>query len=475
LRGLPNLENGPERNAFVRVDTDVAAVAIDGCRRVVGSSAKEGQMSASVPSNKSDRLQGKFRFLGDVDAVLADPAQAALRKAVLVIDAATPNQFADLIRTLGPAAADAFTSATADRIVELLPARTALYHLSAARFGCIVTSDTVSEIEEGVDDLAYRIQRPVTSHDIPLATSVGIGVAHYPRDGTNALALLQAATSSAHESQDSERPWCAYNPVFDLASARAAHLLRDIGPALAGEGQLYLVYQPEIDLRTGRCICAEALLRWAHPTLGEIGPSEFVALVERTTLVHALTDWALGTALPQVARWRTAGLDLVISINISMLDLADKHFAARLAELLARHAVRPAWISIEVTESALMKDPVQVGRQLDAIRRLGVALAIDDFGTGRSALSYLKYIPATFVKIDRLFINGLVNDKDDQIMVRSTIDLVHELGCLAVAEGIPDRMTRDWLRRHGCDIGQGEVISLPLEAPDFEQWLRTAA
>jgi EAL domain-containing protein (putative c-di-GMP-specific phosphodiesterase class I) len=258
-----------------------------------------------------------------------------------------------------------------------------------------------------------------------------------------------------------------------VASRRAARLVRDIGLALASEGQLYLVYQPKTDLRTGRCVGAEALLRWAHPVLGPIDPSEFVVLIEQTTLMHAVTDWVLGTALPQTARWWTAGLDLPVSINVSMVNLGDEHFVARLEELLDRHAVRPDWIDIEVTESALMKNPVEVRHQLDAIRRLGIAIAIDDFGTGQSSLSYLKYIPATYVKIDQLFISRLASDSDDQIIVRSTINLVHELGRLVVAEGITDTASCEWLRQHRCDIGQGDAISPPLDAPSFEQWLRT--
>jgi EAL domain-containing protein (putative c-di-GMP-specific phosphodiesterase class I)/GGDEF domain-containing protein len=420
-------------------------------------------------------LPGRIRFLEDTDAFLDDVTRAAREIAVVVIDTATPNQYADLVRTPGHLAADSFEVATGNRISELLPAHTRLYHLSIARFGCVVTADTLGQIGETLDELAYKMQRPVTSRDIPLATSVGIGVAYYPHDGADALDLLSAATSGAQDSRDSEKPWCAYNPKLDRASQRAARLLRDIGPALASEGQLHLVYQPKTDLRTGRCIGAEALLRWTHPSFGPIGPSEFVGLMERTTLVHALTDWALGTALPQVARWRAAGLDLQVSINVSMVDLGDENFVVRLAELLDRHAVRPDWIDIEVTESALMKDPVQVGRQLDAIRRLGVAIAIDDFGTGQSALSYLKYIPATYVKIDQLFISQLASDRDDQIMVRSTINLVHELGRLVVAEGITDKTACEWLRQHGCDIGQGDVISPPLDAPSFEHWLRRRA
>jgi EAL domain-containing protein (putative c-di-GMP-specific phosphodiesterase class I)/GGDEF domain-containing protein len=424
---------------------------------------------ASYPENS---LPGTSQFLRDVNALLDNPRRVATETATLVINAATPNQYADLVRTLGHLAADSFEFATATRISELLPEHTRLYHLSPARFGCLVTADTVGRVGEFLEELAYKLQRPLTSHDIPLATSVGIGIAYFSHDGADALGLLRAATSAAHEALDSEKAWCAYSPTIDLASQRAAHLLRDIGPALASEGQLHLVYQPKMDLKTGRCVGAEALLRWTHPSLGLIGPSEFVGLIERTTLVHALTDWALGTALPQVARWRMAGLDLQISINVSMLDLGDEHFVARLAELLDRHAVQPNWIDIEVTESALMKDPVRVGRQLDAIRRLGVAIDIDDFGTGQSALSYLKYIPATYVKIDQLFIRRLVSDRDDQIMVRSTIDLVHELGRLVVAEGVTDTAAYDWLRQNGCDIGQGDAISPPLDVPSFERWLQ---
>lgn len=196
-------------------------------------------------------------------------------------------------------------------------------------------------------------------------------------------------------------------------------------------------------------------------------------LLEGTTFVHALTDWALGAALPQVALWRAAGLAPEVSINVSMRDLGDDDFAMRLAEVLKRHSVRPDWIDIEVTESAIMKDPKRVARQLAEIQRLGVAIAIDDYGTGQSGLSYLKDIPASHVKIGAALVFRLISNKDDQIIVRSTIELVHALGRQVVAEGIEDEATLDWLRVHGCDIGQGHAISLPLEAGDFEHWLRT--
>jgi EAL domain-containing protein (putative c-di-GMP-specific phosphodiesterase class I) len=141
--------------------------------------------------------------------------------------------------------------------------------------------------------------------------------------------------------------------------------------------------------------------------------------------------------------------------------------------MLERHAVRPDWIDIEVTESALMKDPAHVGRQLDEIRRMGVAIEVDDYGTGQSGLSYLKSIPASYLKIDQSFVSHLANDKADQIIVRSTIDLAHDLGLKVVAEGIRDEAALGWLREHGCDIGQGNLLSPPLEAEDFERLLQT--
>lgn len=417
--------------------------------------------------------RNRFDFIDDINAFIGDPSPVNLQVAVLVVETATPNQYEDLVRLLGQAAADSFEDACAKSISACLPAPTKLYRLSTARFGCILQADTPEHVIEALDRLAHKIRYPVQTGSIPVATSVGIGIAHYPHHGTDAAELFQAATSAARESLDGGKPWCPYDPEFDRTSRRAAHLLRDIVPALAGKDQLRLIYQPKMDILTGRCIGAEALLRWNHPTLGPIRPDEFVPLVEHTTLVNAMTDWTLDAALSQVALWRADGLDPQISINISMYDLRDDHFTARLTELLERHAVRPDWIDIEVTESALMKDPVHVGHQLDEIRRLGVGIEIDDYGTGQSGLSYLKYIPASYLKIDQSFISHLPGDRTDRILVRSTINLAHELDLRVVAEGIRDEAGLDWLREHGCDIGQGNLLSPPLEAMDFERLLRT--
>lgn len=427
---------------------------------------------AAAELHPASALPNRLRFLKDIADVVAQRAHVTSSVAIVVIEAATSSQYADLELTLGQGEADSFEAVSAARIIERLPAGTQLYHLSSARFGCLLEASSSGHAEKVLDGLAHHMRRPGGLSAIPFATSIGIGAAYCPRDGTDPEELVRNALSGAQASLIEKKTWCTYSSVFELASRRSSRLLRDIGPALASNGQLRLVYQPKADLRSGRSVGAEALMRWKHPTLGEISPSETIPLVEQTALVHALTDWGLGTALPEVARLRTTGLDFPVSINISVLDLEDEDFVVRLTTLLDRHGVRPEWIDIEVTESALMKDPVRIGRRLNEVRAMGVAIEIDDFGVGYSTLSYLKYIPASYVKIDQLFISRLISNKDDQAIVLSTINLAHELGCLVIAEGIEDGGVYDWLREHGCDIGQGNVISPPLDAAGFERWVR---
>lgn len=418
--------------------------------------------------------QNRFDFFDDINAAIVDSSDIEPQLAVLVVDVATPNQYGELARTRGQAAADSFEDASAEAIDAYLPGHTKIYGFSTARFGCVLRADTVKHMEEVLDIFSDRIRRPTPAGpSIPLATSIGIGVAYYPHHGADAAELLQAAVSAAHESLASGHSWRLYSPELDQVSLRAARLLADIVPAFTERDQLRLVYQPKTDISTGHLIGAEALLRWNHPTLGAIPPDEFVPLVENTSLVNAMTDWTFATALAQIALWRAGGFAPQISVNISMRDLSDERFAARLAGMLEHHAVRPDWIHIEVTESAVMKDPARAGRQLDAVRRLGIAIEIDDYGTGHAGLSYLKFVPAGYLKIDQSFISHLAADRVDQIIVRSTIDLAHELGLKVVAEGIRNEDTLDWLREHGCDIGQGNLLSPPLEAPDFELLLRT--
>ena len=416
-------------------------------------------------------LSNRYRFIEDIDAFIHEQAPGVPEIAVVVIDTATPQHHAEVIRALGHAFGDAFEVASALMIRENLPDRVKIYHVSTARFGCVLPLAAETNLPEILNGLAAALCQPIRCLEIPLPTSVGIGFAAFPADGSDGAELLRAATSAAYDASDSGKMYGGYSPARDQAAQRSFRLLRDLPAAIAARGQLRLVYQPKIDLRSGRCIGAEALARWTHPELGEISPNEFIPLVEQTALMRPLTDWVFAAALTDTAHWRREGRDIRISINVSMRDLSDATFARRIAAMLDHNGVQPDWIEVEVTETALMTDHGQVTRQLEELRRLGIDIAIDDFGTGQSALSYLKLIEADIVKIDRLFIRGLGGDRNDRIMVRSTIDLAHELGYRVAAEGIDTEEAYFWLTENGCDIGQGYLISQPLIASEFESWL----
>lgn len=420
-------------------------------------------------------LANRFRFNQDIDTFLADPRRGSLGCAVIVASAASAEQYADLLRLLGSVSADAFEVASAERIRASLPAKTKLYHLSAAHFGCVLPIEHREALEASLSRLASGLSAPILVQGIPVLGAVGIGVAQYPRDGEASVELVREAANANHQARSDRRPWCVYSAASDAASRRAFRLLRDLGGALAAGEQLGMVYQPKIAFPSGACTGVEALLRWSHPELGAISPAELIPLVERTALMRPLTEWVLDAVMAQAARWRAAGLQIGVSINISMLDLHDEDFGDKISRLLAKHAVASGWISLEVTESALVHDHASVARQLAHIRGLDIALEIDDFGTGQSALAYLKHIPASYVKIDRSFISALAHDATDRALVRSTIELAHELGLKVVAEGIETEAVYDWLSDHDCDLGQGYAIAKPLSAVELEQWLSDMA
>ncbi|MHC2107246.1 putative bifunctional diguanylate cyclase/phosphodiesterase [Methylobacterium sp. CM6246] len=238
---------------------------------------------------------------------------------------------------------------------------------------------------------------------------------------------------------------------------------------LAGD-QLRLVFQPRIDLPTGRCIGAEALLRWNHPVLGPVSPSEFVPVIEHSPHAQAMTAFVLETALAQARRWRDAKREIVISINVSAANLHEMDFAHSVQVALERLGLEPERLELEVTESAIMQDAINARRQLDELAAAGVRLAIDDFGTGYSSLAYLQDLPAHVVKIDRSFVLKLSEGQKEMSLVRSMIGLSHDLGYRVVAEGIETVEAADLLLAMQCDEAQGYFFARPLEVDEFQSW-----
>ena len=214
-------------------------------------------------------------------------------------------------------------------------------------------------------------------------------------------------------------------------------------------------------------------MRWNHPQQGLIPPDRFIPLAEQTGLIRPLTRWVLNSAISQARAWHDEGLMLSVAVNLSAHDLQDAELPRVLGEMLDRWNVGAEWLKLELTESALMSDPAQALDVLTALCDLGARIAIDDFGTGYSSLGYLKRLPAHEIKIDRSFVADMAAEERDHAIVRSTIDLGHNLGLAAVAEGVEDQRTLDLLSGLGCDLAQGYFLSRPLPAASVADWCRT--
>lgn len=296
------------------------------------------------------------------------------------------------------------------------------------------------------------------------------GLVEWPRQGRNPDELLRQASIARADASPGRDRIAVYQANNDQAHLRRMRIIRDL-PHAAAHGELSLVYQPKLDLGTGQVHQVEALLRWTHPQLGAVRPDEFILLAEQTGSITLLTHWVLETVSRQVACWNRAGLTLQVAMNLSACDLLDPALPDTVSRILEAHAVGVEQLAMEITESALMQDPASSVLHLERLRALGIELAVDDYGSGYSSLAMLKRLPVRDLKIDKAFILNLATDEEDATIVRSTIELAHNMGLRVVAEGIEDQQSLNWLRTQGCDVGQGYFISRPVSAEQLQGWL----
>jgi EAL domain-containing protein (putative c-di-GMP-specific phosphodiesterase class I) len=262
----------------------------------------------------------------------------------------------------------------------------------------------------------------------------------------------------------------AYDPSVDGHSATKLAMIGDLRRGLQ-RGELVLYYQPKVNIGTGDLVGAEALVRWQHPEHGLVLPDDFIPLAERTGLINPLTRHILDTALAQARVWIDAGRPLAIAVNLSARNLHNERFAAQVDELLAVHEVPAHLLELEVTESAIMIDPLRATQMLEKLSALGIRLSLDDFGAGYTSLSQLKALPISEIKIDRSFAARIETDERDMAIMRSTIELGHNLGCSVVAEGLETAEALERVTALGCDTGQGFHIARPLDAEAITEWL----
>jgi diguanylate cyclase (GGDEF)-like protein len=332
----------------------------------------------------------------------------------------------------------------------------------------IQTPEGAARVAQRISD---EISRPIQVGQHTFHIGISIGVALYPQDGEGPAALIRNADLAMYQAKKSQRQYAFYDKCQDEDSLQKLMLGSELRQAIHDE-KLQLYYQPKIDLASGRVCGVEVLTRWIDPKLGFIPPDTFIELAERIGMIQPLTLWVLRTALEQCARWHQQQIELEVAVNLSVLSLQDVALPDQVRAAVLEAGLQPRYLSLEITEGAMMSDPehaLQILEQLDA---MGVHLSVDDFGTGYSSLGYLKRLPVDEIKIDRSFVMEMQRDSQDLAIVRSTIELSHNMGMKVIAEGVEDQATYERLIELGCDLAQGYYMGKPMSAQDFERWLR---
>ena len=387
--------------------------------------------------------------------------------AVLMLDL---DRFKHVNDVLGYRFGDLLLVQVAQRLAQqLVRGGDLVARLGGDEFAILLRSGDAELAQTVARRLASAFDAPLTLEEHTVDMGAGIGMACWPQHAGDAHALISRAEVAMYSAKQRSAGALMYDPTIDAASAQTLSLLTEMRQAVT-ENQLRLFLQPKLSLSTGAVVGAEALVRWQHPHRGLVPPLHFIPFAEQTGFIRVLTMWVFEEA---ARHWRTLhaeGLLITLSVNLSTRDLLDQDLPQKFDALLLKHQVPAEAFCLEITESAIMDDPQRAQATLDRLSALGFKLSIDDFGTGYSSLAYLKRLPVDELKIDQSFVKSMENDPDDAKIVRSTIDLAHNLGLTVVAEGVENAKTWDMLRELNCDQAQGYHMGKPMPADAFANW-----
>ncbi len=390
--------------------------------------------------------------------------------AVLLIDL---DRFKDINDTLGHHVGDELLRQVGSRLAPALRPDDLLVRLGGDEFAVVLNAATADHALVIADRLLGQLTELFYLDEVPVRIGASVGVALCPDDAQDGNGLLQRADVAMYAAKAAGGGVARYDSTRDQHSRQRLRTVEELRVALTTD-QLVVHYQPQCDVATGSTVGLEALVRWQHPTRGLLYPDVFLPLVEQTGLMPPLTLTVLTAAVQQCRQWRSDGLDVGVSVNLSASSLLDQRLPDQVAWLLASNDLPAAALTLELTENTLMVDPDQCRLTLLRLKEVGVWLSIDDYGTGYCSLAYLQDLPVDELKLDRTFMTELGNARSAAI-VKSTIDLAHALGLRLVAEGVEDQASLDLLRLLGCDIAQGYHLSRPQDVTTITGWLRAQA
>jgi diguanylate cyclase (GGDEF)-like protein len=376
------------------------------------------------------------------------------------------NHFKEINDTLGHHVGDIVLQQAATRIFRTFRKTDSVARLGGDEFGILLPETNLEQAKKLSQKTVEAFEIPFVIEGNSLSVGISMGLAESPVHGDDVNILVQRADIAMYIAKRSNLGFSVYDPDQDTHSIGRLALMGEFREAIENHS-LELLYQPKVDVQTSKIIGAEALLRWNHPTRGNIKPDEFIPLAEQTGLIKPLTSWVLDKAVHQCMEWREVWPDFNMSINLSVHNLHDVALLKQVRHMITQDNLPASCITMEITEGDIMTDPIRAKEILESLSMMGVILSIDDFGTGYSSLSYLKQLPFEEIKIDKSFVLEMMNDENDEVIVKATIDLAHNLGLKIVAEGVKDQKTWDRLKSLNCDIAQGFFISKPITADEF--------
>lgn len=451
----------------VQVDDEILATVI--LRDVTERIALEAELQRRALYDPLTELPNRTLLQDRLDQAIARFQRTEEPFALLVGDL---DNFKDVNDALGHDAGDEVLREVGRRLRASVREADTVARLGGDEFAIIVLSADREAAVSAAKRVMQALVPPVAVGDQRVDVSASIGIAFFPEHGDDRPTLLRHADVAMYQAKRSRRTYGLYAAAEDPFTTDQVTLVADLRAAIE-RSEIELAFQPELRVADGKLLRFEALARWNHPTRGRIPPDRFIPLAERTGLIGALSRSVLEKALCQLASWRAEGADFGIGVNLSVRDLLSTPVAESIAGLLRVYDVPASSLSIEITESVLMADVQRFIPVLEALRAIGVDLAIDDFGTGYSSLAYLRQLPVHRVKIDRSFVRNLPDENGALAIVRAAIDLAHDLGLSAVAEGVETQRSLYQLRAVGCDSFQGFLVSRPLMAADVSRWLET--
>jgi len=464
--------NKPRQEVYAVEDIAYMELLAAFFARLVRQQRQEAQITYLAFHDSLSGLANRARFLDWLNELIPSAARRERQFALLYVDL---DRFKEVNDARGHAAGDAVLVEAGRRLAATVRADEILARLGGDEFGIIVPTITGPDEAQA---LARRIRSalrppfPIGDRKFYLSASVGIAIC--PTDGNTAEALLDHADAAAYQAKDEGRDReCFYSSEIAAQVLSRQNLVADLRRALEN-GDFTLHYQPQIDLRNGAVVGAEALLRWNSPA-GIIMPRSFLSTAEDSGLMLSIGSWVLEEGLRQAKRWADAGRDLRLAINVSARQLEDPSFFQDLRERLARIGTSPSNVAIEITESVAMSDPALAQNVVRQCKGLGMHVALDDFGTHYSSLAYLKRFLTDVIKIDQVFVRGLPGDDHDAAIVRAIITLGENLKRSIIAEGVESEAQARWLEAAGCYGAQGMWIAPPMPAADFDRWLSDGA